>query len=286
MKPFLCIDVSADKNNEVVNGEELIAVRPSEMLSGALEGAARNAGETMERAQLPTVLRVLQWICGMAAALIVVGIAKAFGRESLTLAQAYTNAPALFWIGGVCLVAWAILRFAASRKNKTVMESDEGSYSMAKLDSVVNTVMGELGVPGDAMDVDVLTFRYTVKNGEIKPKQGALDFTAYVNSVYKLFADSDCVYLADVGGKFEIPRSELRRISTVNKRISVPEWNKETPPTKGEYKQYKLTTNNYDCIFFKPYHILEFEHAGETWGIYFACYDLPAFEAVTGLKAE
>lgn len=288
MKPFLCIDISEDKNNEVVNGEDLIAVRPSEMMSSTLTGAAKNAGETLERAKLPTALRVLQWICGMAAAIIVLGVVKAIGREDLTLAQAYSNAPTLFWVGGVCLVVWAILRFAASRKNKTVMESDEGSYSIEKLDSVISTVMGELGVPGDAREVDVLTFKYKVKNGEIKPKQGAMDFTAtvYVNSVYKLFADSDCIYLADVGGKFEIPRSELRRISTVNKRISVPEWNKETPPTKGEYKQYKMTTNKYDCIFFKPYHILEFEHAGETWGIYFACYDLPAFEAATGLKAE
>lgn len=286
MKPFLCIDISSDKNTETLNGEEFIAARPSEMMSSALESASRNAGETVERAKLPAVLRVLQWICGMAAAIIIIGIAKALGRDGLTLALAYSNTPTLFWVGGACLVVWAVLRLAASHKSRSVMGSDEGSYSMAKLDSVVNTVMGELGVPGDAKTVDVLMFKYTVKNGEIKPKEGFMDFTAYENSEYRLFSDSDCIYLADVAGKFEFPRSELRRISTVNKRISVPKWNKETQPTKGEYKQYKMTTNKYGCIFFKPYHILEFEHEGETWGIYFACYDLPAFEAATGLKAE
>ena len=30
---------------------------------------------------------------------------------------------------------------------------------------------------------------------------------------------------------------------------------------------------------------LELEHEGETWGIYFPCYELPVFEELTGLKA-
>lgn len=285
MKPFLCIDISEDKSSENVNGAEFIAARPSELMRSSLEGAAAAAAETQEHAKLPTVLRVVQWICGTAGALVVLGIVRAL-KGDVSLPEAYSNAPALFWAGGACLIIWAILRLAASRKSKTVMESDEGSYSMAKLESVANTVLGELGVPGDAAEVDVLTFKYKVKNGEIKPRAGAMDFTAYENSAYKLFSDLESLYLADVSGKFEIARSELRRISTVRKSISVPEWNKETPPTKGEYKPLKMSVDKYDCVHFKPYHILEFEHGGETWGIYFACYDLPAFEAATGLKAE
>lgn len=285
MKPFLCIDIGEDKDNETVNGEEFISARPSEMMRSSLEGAAAAAVETHERAKLPTVLRVIQWICGMAGALVVLGIVRAL-KGDVSLPEAYSNAPALFWVGGVCLIVWAILRLAASRKSKTVMESDEGSYSLAKFESVANTVLGELGVPGDAAEVDVLTFKYKVKNGEIKPKAGAMEFTAYENSEYKLFSDVESLYLADVSGKFEIARSEIRGISTVRKGISVPGWNKETQPTKGEYKPLKMSVDKYGCVHFKPYHILEFEHNGETWGIYFACYDLPAFEAATGLKAE
>ena len=34
------------------------------------------------------------------------------------------------------------------------------------------------------------------------------------------------------------------------------------------------------------YHVLEFVHKGETWGIWFPNYELPFFEKATGLKAD
>jgi hypothetical protein len=36
----------------------------------------------------------------------------------------------------------------------------------------------------------------------------------------------------------------------------------------------------------KPYHILELEKDGETYGIYFPAYELAAIESLTLLKAE
>ncbi len=285
MKPFLCTDITLDKNNDTANGGEFIAARPSEVMSGALEGAAGRALETQEKAKLPAALRVVQWLCGMAGAIIALGIVKAFSRGDVTISEAYGNAPTLFWVGGICLAVWAVLRFAASRKKRSVMESDEGQFHMAKLDSVVESVMEELEVPSTAVDVDVLTFRYKTKSGEVKPKAGALDFTPYENGEYKLFSDDSTIYLADIYGKFAIPRDELIRITAVRKSISVPHWNKQEQPNSKEFKPFKLSVDKYGCTHFKPYYILEFEHCGEAWGIYFAPYDLAAFETATGLNA-
>ena len=95
MKPFLCIDISEDKSSEAVNGAEFISARPSEMMRGSLEGAAAAAVETQERAKLPAVLRVIQWICGMAGALVVLGIVRAL-KGDVSLPEAYSNAPAVF----------------------------------------------------------------------------------------------------------------------------------------------------------------------------------------------
>ena len=55
-------------------------------------------------------------------------------------------------------------------------------------------------------------------------------------------------------------------------------------PNKGYYKQFKITGDDDDGVSFKPYYILQFRHEGELWGIYFPCYDLEAFERLTGLK--
>lgn len=52
------------------------------------------------------------------------------------------------------------------------------------------------------------------------------------------------------------------------------------------YKAYKLSEGDNGLIYCKPYYILELDRAGERWGIYFPCYELPAFERATGLTAE
>jgi hypothetical protein len=72
----------------------------------------------------------------------------------------------------------------------------------------------------------------------------------------------------------------------VNKRTSVPTWNKDEEPRKGKYKQYKMTVNSYGNVFFKPYYILEIEKDNQTFGIYFPCYELSTIENLTGLTAS
>ena len=81
-------------------------------------------------------------------------------------------------------------------------------------------------------------------------------------------------------------RAELKSIQTVKKRIAIPSWNKEEGPTEGEFKPYKMTVNDMDMVFFKPYYILVGERNGEEYGIYFPCYELAVFENLTGLKAD
>ena len=38
-----------------------------------------------------------------------------------------------------------------------------------------------------------------------------------------------------------------------------------------------------DCIFFKPYYILEIILEDESYGIYFPAYEIEAFKALTGM---
>ena len=80
--------------------------------------------------------------------------------------------------------------------------------------------------------------------------------------------------------------SSLQAIHTIRKNIRIPSWNKDEAHNKGEYKKYKLNADDYGCIHVKPYHILEFLHNGESWGIYFPSYELSTFEVLTDLKAE
>lgn len=287
MKPFMGIDLTTDKKNETFNGDHFLVAKPSAAMAQSFEKSFEQAEETMERSKLPLVFRIVQFISGCVAALIFVGILKGMGGEdSVTLPEAYQNAPWLFWVGGACLVIWLVLKLISGKKEKTVLESDESTHTLSNLDKMCDSIYAELGVPADAKEVDILSFFYKVKDGEIKVQEKAFQTAPYLNPVFRIYSDAENLYLTNLEGKYAFPRSNISAIRTVKKSIRIEEWNKEEPLNKGVYKQYKLTTDNYDCVHCKCYHILEMNCDGTLWGIYFPSYELPVFEAATGLNAQ
>ncbi|MBE6788456.1 MAG: hypothetical protein E7539_02205 [Ruminococcaceae bacterium] len=287
MKPFLGIDITENKKNEAFNGEEFIIARPSSALSAAFDKTSEEFINVISESRLPIAIRIGHWICGTVGAIVAIGIIKALtGNDSISLAQAYQNADWLFWVGGICLVAWLILKIISNKKQKTVLESDESNNVFSNFDKVAENIYQELKVPTDAKEVDVLSFAYKTKNGSVVAKERGLETTPYSNLVFRIHKDAENMYLTDREAKYCFALSSLKNIKKINKTISVPIWHKDTEPNEGEYKQYKIFSNNLDDLCFKPYYILELEHNNEVWGIYFPCYELPIFEEITGLKAE
>lgn len=289
MKPFLSIDITENKKNNIVNGEkEFIVQKPSEMLSAALDASADSATEIIKKSKLPAPIRAVQFISGLFFGIAVLGLIDAYDGEPIAefLKTSYKNASWIILGGIICLVIWAVLKFFSIKKQKQVLETEETESVMTKVDSAANNIYAELGVPAGARDTDVLSFFYKIKDGTPKAVTKGFMPAPYLNVEYKIFSDGENLCLANTEAKFAVPLSSLRRIHTVKKHVSVTAWNKDEPYNKGEYKQYKLYESDDSCIHFRWYHILEFERDGEAWGIYFPSYELPAFEAVTHLRAE
>ncbi len=284
MKPFLGIDLTTDKKNEQFNGTEFLVMQPSSAMAQSFEQSSKKAEETIERSKLPLPLRITQLICGGLGAISVAGIIRGLGTVSLN--QAYENAPWVFWLGGVCLFIWGILKIISAQKEKTVLETDESSYTLTNLEKICDAVYSEMSVPPDAIEVDILSFLYKIKNNNIKVCERGMQIAPYLNPEFKIFSDTNCLYIANLEGKYAFPLSSLVSIHTVNKRIRIAGWNKEFGFKQGVYKQYKLVRNNIGNIFCKNYYILEVYHNGVSYGIYIPCYELPIFEESTGLKAE
>ena len=102
----------------------------------------------------------------------------------------------------------------------------------------------------------------------------------------KHIINSKKFYFANIEGKYEFYRDDIKGIRTVGKRYSMNDWNKEYPYDDERYKKYKLTLDRYGVIYGKNYHIPEVESNGQLWGIYFPSYELPLFEALSGMKAD
>ena len=161
MKPFLGIDLTTDKKNEQFNGTEFLVMKPSSAMAQSFEQPSKKAEETIERSKLPLPLRITQLICGGLGAISAVGIIRGLGTVSLN--QAYKNAPWVFWFGGVCLFIWGILKIISTLKEKAVLGTEESSHTLTNLEKTCAAVYSEMSVPTDAKEVDILSFLYKEK---------------------------------------------------------------------------------------------------------------------------
>jgi hypothetical protein len=280
MKPFLGIDLTLNKNNQLPNGREFLSAVPSPALEQALRKSAGKAEATTEKAKLPKSLRMVQFFCGVLSLLLLSGMLKA----DVTFAQGYQNAPWLYWTAGFSAAIWATLKVMGIKKSKSVLGTEENSQVFASFESIADSIYTELGVPADARDVDILFFFYRIKDGELRLVERAIA-TQYFNPIFRASADDENLYLTSLDGKYAFPLADITGIRTVKKHIRIAAWNKEEKYDRGIYKPFKITADNYGCIHCKSYHILEINRDGETWGIYIPCYELPVFEELTGLKA-
>lgn len=183
MKPFLGIDLTLNKKNDQINGDEFLVQKPSSALSKSLEASTDKAKKTIEKSKLPLPLRIVQFICGIAALLIVHGILMA----DVSLEEGYDNAPGLFWAAGVCAVLWLILWLSRKQKAKTTLDTDEVMQTFSNLDGVANAVYAELSVPADAKEVDILSFFYKMKDGNIKVCEKGMQVAQYFNPIFRFF---------------------------------------------------------------------------------------------------
>ena len=284
MKPVFGIDITTNKKNEETNGREFITNTTSELETEVFEAKWEKLDDTVEQSKLPLWLRIIEYVCGFLAAMVLIGILKALGEVSLE--QGFKNAPALFIGGGVCALIWGVLFLLAKKKEKGVLTVHNAERQVKEIERDMQSIYRDLDVPDDAVSVDVLAFKYKNKNGELVPQTSGLQIAPYINLDLKLYRTADELCIADLEHVYSFPLWELRTIKTVNKRIAMLSWNKKIGIREGVYKQYKLTVNDFGNILCKPYHILEVAHEGEIFGIYFPCYELAHFERLTGLKAE
>ena len=138
----------------------------------------------------------------------------------------------------------------------------------------------------------MIGFDYREKKGRISPRgrEGVGFGTVYDCYTFRAYVkDKNLCFACTDEGIIAVPLSELKAIRTVRKKILLPDWTKGKPLTHEQYKPYMLKMVRggvFENLRVGWYHVLEFVHKGETWGIWFPNYELPFFEKATGLKAD
>lgn len=200
-----------------------------------------------------------------------------------TFAEIAKNGWWIWMIGGIGAIVYMTLYIMEKKKAKTVVESEETEIFVKHSEALYWEIMETLKVPKDAPPVDVLGYPYKLtKKGN---KKNAGIYSVYVNLQAYIYREEENLCFADVGSVYAIPVEGLRRIVKIKKAATFPNWNKEEPYNKGEYKKYKVHTSNLG-FYVKPYYSLQFIANDEEFEILFPSYELETIKNLTGLSVE
>lgn len=280
MKEFFGIDITQDKNSETLNCEGFLNRRPSPAHIAALDSAGSALEGLQKKAGMPMIFQILYSVVYLGAISIVIGLLRGVGNVGF--ATAYQNAGFLFYLAAVFLVLWAVMAVWKHGRSKKVTSTEEFEAAARRAEAAAAACQSAMEIPENAPKVDVLSCRYTVKNGKVKYVPAGT--ARYANPEVKIFAEEGNLCLADTANCYAIPLSQIRCLRKVNKAVMIAGWNKELGPKEGRYKAYKLNTNQYGNVSVKPYYVLEILRDGETYALSFPCYELPVFQAFTKLS--
>ena len=281
MKPFYGIDRTTLKKNIFHEGDCFIAATVSDMTRQSYERALQSAAKELEATKLNPVLRGLKTVCSWITLFGFLSTIRAL--RNVTMAEAFENAPFIFWLMGGCGVVWLVLTILTNRKAKNVMEGEGFGQSTRRLEGEIDRVFRELQVPEDAKQVDVVQLTYRWKNGTVKISTTGSETTPYTNVSLRVFRREDVLCLADLENRYELPISAMRRLKMVKKPLVIQGWNKEEKLNDPFYKPYKLTMDNYERVHTKSYGLLELSHDGVDWALWLPPYELNYISALTGL---
>jgi hypothetical protein len=224
MKPFLGIDITTNRKNERLNGNEFLILKPSEILSQTLAKTTEQKDVIIQKSKMPLLLRIIKSICLFLAFICV----SALLRARVSLAEAYHNAPWVFWLLPICVILFVLLTICEKVKSHQVLDTDENQHALATHDRVMKDILAELAVPDNAKNVDVLSCYYTERNGKIKAIEKGLQVHQFSNLIFKAYRDNENLYLTNCNGKYAFPLSSLSSIRTVKKHTVIKEWHKES----------------------------------------------------------
>lgn len=278
MKIFFGVDQTVDKNNTRFDGEDFIAARVDAAIEKLFEENNEQTKAIIKKAMLPLPLRIVTYLSLMICIIIVLGISRASSDHEVSIQRLLQENTGLLWVAGISAVIFLSLLLYNKLRFKKMMNKEENEMVLNHAESLQNSAYNSLGVPSDAVTVDILVITYKNIKGKIKPTGGF--GTKMMNIEGKLFTANGMLSLSFVDVRYDVPLDCITEIRTIKKRVALYQWNKETPYNKGEYKQYKLYQSN-NGITMKYYHMLMIKSCEEEYALYFPPYERDAFEQFT-----
>ena len=281
MKPFLCTDITTNKKNKTKDGQEFSCGCPNEAYSSAYEKICNQ----LDKMQKDNEKKLLVWM-GISFFFTIVWFAIFYYLMEATdwwFDNMFQTKPVL----SIILIASFVLAYGmdivALKRSGKYKKSKEYLGLIARKDNILNAMYEDMRVANDAVQVDIITFNYKVKNGKKIPKGNMNETVPYRFSPFVLWGDEQFLYLADCKQKYAFAKKYLSKISYKNQSVSMLCNDKYFDRKKA--KDRELAQNNRYYLT-KPHFTLEYDDGIEKVEIYYTNFNSKAFEKISGLEAK
>lgn len=276
---FMGNDVTADAENEVSAGDAFVIRRWNAAAEFDPMEFSTQLKELNKKSTTPPLFDLLMFVCGFGSIMMLGEIVR-YGNPI----QGFRHQPAAYWIGAVCCAGWLALFIRKKTRLKKAITSPEFQSMTDRMEEIVTRSKTALGVPDSAIDIDMLSEHFVIKDG--MPKHKAYDaLNDYLNLSFSAFVQDGCLYLASGAELWEIPLTSLRTMKRLKPRFSFEDWYKDEPYNGKTYKPYKITRNQFGTYFAHCYQIEIADIKGDFY-LLIPDYDADAFSKLTGLHPE
>lgn len=289
MRNIFAVDITKDRQNTITDGDALMTDRISEDEKSKLTNSIIKYDNAVNSTQLPLWLRGIKGIAGFFVLMVIFAVVKAIAESNISLEQAYSNAPLVFIIGAGCLVAFGAIEIAGRIKKRTAEKSKDFKAAAKELEDVSEFIRTRFSVPANARLIDVLSFRYKMKKGRAVPVTLPPSQYKYNNIEKYVYVRDGKMFFTDESGEISFPIENLAGIKQVNKRIILPNWNKDDLPSSDKYKKYKINIVNQGIsaqVSVKPYYSLMINHQSGQYEIFIPVYETGPIQKLTGITTK
>ncbi len=268
--------VNKDIENQGFDGE----IFKTRSLDGLQENEAddvlEEVAELQKSASLPGWLAVVQYISMIGAAIIGVSIITALGDQ--TFDEVYQNAPYLFYILGVFVVIYLGLLFYKNSLAKKVEDTVDIDALQKKVFDTFNENAKALNVSENHKIIDVIGFVYKMKNDEMKIVSSGT--YKYHNNAVRIFMENDDFCITDLYQVWSIPKSSIKGIEKIEKRMMLDSWNKDEKINSPKYKPYKIAMNQYGQPIIKSYYKISINDVHGEFELLIPCYEIDSLKEI------
>ena len=244
-----------------------------------LEQTAHTLSQAERRHSLPGILLIMQYICLVIGMVCCGALVRALAGRSVSLAQAYHNAPGIFWTGAVTLCIAGLLALWQRVQTAAADRSSGVQAARRKMNNQIRCAKTYLGIPGQVQPVDILLFDYR------REAQGLKILNTAHNTEFWLYRDQNSLYIADEYQVYALALQELQRIRVVQHGIPMTGWNKGGQPVQARFRRGGVMWHEGAAIGLQFCCALELTHNGEQYALLFPGYELPAIQKLTRLPA-